>query len=106
MVFSTIAVLLGLLLVNLVQPGAGFSEEVRAAASNNPSALKAAPTPSSTSPASLIVSMVPNNPIKTAADGDMIGLIVFSLIFGAGLALTPVTRRRCGCARRSRASMT
>ena len=32
--------------------------------------------------------MVPANPIKAAADGDMIGLIVFSLIFGMGLALT------------------
>jgi DAACS family dicarboxylate/amino acid:cation (Na+ or H+) symporter len=87
-VFSTLAVLLGLLLVNLMQPGAGFSDEVRAAAKDNPSVLKAAPTPSSTSPASLIVNMVPNNPIRTAADGDMIGLIVFSLVFGAGLALT------------------
>ncbi|HEX8706300.1 MAG TPA: dicarboxylate/amino acid:cation symporter [Myxococcaceae bacterium] len=87
-VFSGLAVLLGLLLVNVIQPGAGFSEEVRAAAKDNPAAMKAAPTPSGTSPASLIVGMVPNNPIKTAADGDMIGLIVFSLIFGAGLALT------------------
>jgi len=87
-VFSTLAVLLGLLLVNTLQPGAGFSEEARAAATANPAAMKASPTPSSTSPAALIVSMVPDNPIKTAADGDMIGLIIFSLIFGTGLALT------------------
>jgi DAACS family dicarboxylate/amino acid:cation (Na+ or H+) symporter len=87
-VFSSLAVLLGLLLVNVIQPGAGFSEEARAAARNNPSALKAAPTPASTSPVSLIVNMVPDNPIRTAADGDVIGLIIFSLIFGAGLALT------------------
>lgn len=87
-VFSTIAVLLGLFLVNTLQPGVGISEEVRAAAKNNPSALKAAPTPGSTSPAALIVNMVPDNPIRTAADGDMIGLIVFALIFGTGLALT------------------
>jgi len=87
-VFSSIAVLIGLFLVNTVQPGAGFSEEVRAAAKNNPAALKAAPTPGSTSAAGLIVNMVPDNPIRTAADGDMIGLIVFALIFGAGLALT------------------
>jgi DAACS family dicarboxylate/amino acid:cation (Na+ or H+) symporter len=87
-VFSTIAVLLGLLLVNTLQPGAGFSDEARAAATNNPSALKAAPTPANTSPAALIVNMVPDNPVRTAADGDMIGLIIFSLIFGTGLALT------------------
>ncbi|HLL01451.1 MAG TPA: dicarboxylate/amino acid:cation symporter [Myxococcaceae bacterium] len=87
-VFSTLAVLLGLLLVNVVQPGAGFSDEIRAAAKDNPSALKAAPSPSGSSPVALLVNMVPSNPIKTAADGDMIGLIIFSLIFGAGLALT------------------
>ncbi|WP_224369782.1 dicarboxylate/amino acid:cation symporter [Hyalangium versicolor] len=87
-VFSSIAVLLGLVLVNTLQPGAGISEETRNAAKSNSSALKAAPTPGSTSPAALIVNMVPDNPIRTAADGDMIGLIVFSLVFGAGLALT------------------
>jgi dicarboxylate/amino acid:cation (Na+ or H+) symporter, DAACS family len=86
--FSSIAVLLGLLLVNTLQPGAGFSEEARAVARNNPAAMKAAPTPSSTSPVALIVNMVPDNPIRTAAEGDMIGLIIFSLIFGTGLALT------------------
>lgn len=94
-VFSSVAVLLGLLLVNTLQPGAGFSEEARAAATKNTAAMKAAPTPGSTSPASLIVNMVPDNPIRTAADGDMIGLILFSLIFGTGLALTqtPGTQR-------------
>ncbi|MDY7225610.1 dicarboxylate/amino acid:cation symporter [Hyalangium rubrum] len=87
-VLSAISVLLGLVLVNVLQPGAGFSQEAIAAARSNPSALKSAPTPSNTSPAALIVSMVPDNPIRTAADGDMIGLIVFALIFGAGLAVT------------------
>lgn len=87
-VLSTISVVLGLALVNVLKPGAGISEEAIAAARNNPSVLKAAPTPGSTSPAALIVSMVPDNPIRTAADGDMIGLIVFALIFGTGLALT------------------
>lgn len=31
---------------------------------------------------SLVVSIVPNNPVKAAADGAMLGLIVFSLLFG------------------------
>jgi DAACS family dicarboxylate/amino acid:cation (Na+ or H+) symporter len=93
-VFSGLAVLLGLLLVNVFEPGAGFSEEARNSAKNNPSAVKAAPAPASSSPVALLVNMVPDNPIRTAADGDMIGLIVFALIFGAGLALTdtPATR--------------
>ncbi len=32
--------------------------------------------------ASLMVSVVPQNPVKAAADGAMLGLIVFSLLFG------------------------
>ncbi len=32
--------------------------------------------------ASLLVSIVPQNPVKAAADGAMLGLIVFSLLFG------------------------
>jgi DAACS family dicarboxylate/amino acid:cation (Na+ or H+) symporter len=35
------------------------------------------------------VSIVPRNPVKAAADLDMLGLIFFSLIFGAALTLIP-----------------
>ena len=34
-----------------------------------------------------LVGIVPANPVKAAADGDMIGLIFFSLLFGVGIAL-------------------
>ncbi|WP_164014860.1 dicarboxylate/amino acid:cation symporter [Pyxidicoccus trucidator] len=86
-VFSAISVLIGLLLVNAIQPGAGLSDEARAMARGAPQ-VKAAPAPGETSFGSVFVSMVPTNPLKAAADGDFIGLIVFSLIFGMGLALT------------------
>ncbi|MFY2557540.1 dicarboxylate/amino acid:cation symporter [Corallococcus terminator] len=87
-VFSTISVLIGLLLVNLIQPGVGLSDEARALARSG-TQIKAAPPPSDTSFGAVLMSMVPTNPLKAAADGDMIGLIVFSLIFGLGVALTP-----------------
>ncbi|WP_257454026.1 dicarboxylate/amino acid:cation symporter [Archangium lipolyticum] len=87
-VVSSIAVLIGLLLVNTLKPGLGLSEEARALAVKGTS-VQAAPTPSNTSVPSLIAAMIPSNPLKAAADGDMIALIVFSLIFGLGLALTP-----------------
>ena len=87
-VISSIAVLIGLVLVNTLKPGLGLSDETRALAMKGTS-VQAAPTPSNTSVPSLIAAMVPSNPLKAAADGDMIALIVFSLIFGLGLALTP-----------------
>ncbi|MCP3144704.1 dicarboxylate/amino acid:cation symporter [Pyxidicoccus xibeiensis] len=86
-VFSAISVLIGLLLVNLLQPGAGLSDEARAMAKGGVQ-VKPAAAPGETSFGSVLVSMVPTNPLKAAADGDFIGLIVFSLIFGMGLALT------------------
>ncbi|HZI08828.1 MAG TPA: dicarboxylate/amino acid:cation symporter [Myxococcus sp.] len=86
-VFSAISVLIGLLLVNAIQPGAGLSDEARAMARGG-TQVKAAPPPGETSFGSVLVSMVPTNPLKAAADGDFIGLIVFSLIFGMGVALT------------------
>ncbi|CAM3858103.1 dicarboxylate/amino acid:cation symporter [Corallococcus sp. ZKHCc1 1396] len=87
-VFSVISVLIGLLLVNTLRPGDGLSDEARALARTG-TQIKAAPPPGDTSVGALFMSMVPTNPLKAAADGDMIGLIVFSLIFGLGLALTP-----------------
>jgi len=86
-VISSIAVLIGLLLVNTLEPGKGLSDEARALATKG-AAVQAAPTPSNTSVPSLIAAMVPSNPVKAAADSDMIALIVFSLIFGVGLTLT------------------
>jgi DAACS family dicarboxylate/amino acid:cation (Na+ or H+) symporter len=92
-VISSIAVLIGLLLVNTLEPGKGLSDEARALATKG-AAVQAAPTPSNTSVPSLIAAMVPNNPVKAAADGDMIALIVFSLIFGMGLTLTDTAGAR------------
>jgi dicarboxylate/amino acid:cation (Na+ or H+) symporter, DAACS family len=82
-VFSFIAVIIGLLLVNVIRPGVGMSEEVMAKARTSKYEMKTAPSEGASS---LLVTMVPDNAVKAAANGDMIGLIVFSLIFGAGLA--------------------
>ena len=85
-VVSTVAVLIGLVLVNLLQPGAGLPEALRASA--RATAVKAAVGPADTSPVALIIGMVPDNVIKVAAAGDMLAMITFSLIFGVGLSLT------------------
>jgi dicarboxylate/amino acid:cation (Na+ or H+) symporter, DAACS family len=84
---SFIAVLIGLFLVNALEPGAGGSGEALRAMARNSQAPAAATAPRPGA-ADLIVSMVPDNPIKAAASGDMIGVIVFALIFGVALALT------------------
>jgi DAACS family dicarboxylate/amino acid:cation (Na+ or H+) symporter len=89
---SGLAVVLGLVLVNVLQPGRGLGPEVRRLAeSGGAGAPAAAPAPEEgqgTGAASLLVQMVPDNPVKAAAEGDMLGLIVFSLLFGAALSVT------------------
>jgi DAACS family dicarboxylate/amino acid:cation (Na+ or H+) symporter len=50
--------------------------------------VKPATTPGGDTVATFVVGLVPDNPVKAAATGDLIGLIVFSLLFGIALALT------------------
>jgi dicarboxylate/amino acid:cation (Na+ or H+) symporter, DAACS family len=82
---SSIAVLIGLLLVNVFAPGKGMSDEVRALAAAS-KAPQAAAAPTDASPVAILVNMVPDNPFKAAATGDMLGVIVFALFFGAALS--------------------
>lgn len=82
LVVSFIAVAIGLAAVNLIQPGRIGSYDV--------GQTPAAP-PQQTidkSPIELILGIIPDNPIKAAAQGDMLAWLCFSLIFGIGLSLT------------------
>ncbi|AGP32433.1 sodium:dicarboxylate symporter [Sorangium cellulosum] len=85
-VVSTIAVLIGLVLVNLIRPGDGLPEAVRGLAHGG--GIKAATAPVDTSPVGMIIAMVPDNVIKAAAGGDVLAVITFSLLFGLALSLT------------------
>ncbi len=79
-VVSAIAVVIGLVLVEVIGPGRGAAPALLELARRG-TAIK--PGTGSFS----LVGIVPTNPIRAAADGDMIGLIFFSLFFGIGLAL-------------------
>jgi DAACS family dicarboxylate/amino acid:cation (Na+ or H+) symporter len=87
-VVSAIAVAIGMTLVNLVGPGRGLSDEVRALARAGATAVSVAPAPAAASLPAMLVALVPDNPVKAAAGGDMLGVIVFSLLFGVALAVT------------------
>jgi DAACS family dicarboxylate/amino acid:cation (Na+ or H+) symporter len=81
---SLVAVAIGMTLVNIIRPGEGVSNAARDLA---PQVQTALPT-SGSSGTALLVAMIPDNPIKAAANGDMIGIILFALVFGMGLSLT------------------
>ncbi len=87
-VVSAIAVLIGVVLVNLLQPGRGLSpalrERLQAQAANTPPPAPAA----GATGVDFLVGLVPNNVVKAMGDGDMLALMVFSLLLGIGLSLT------------------
>jgi len=83
-ILSAIAVALGLLLVNVIAPGTWNRDELMATAAHleGPN-IQVAERPGMGS----LVQMIPTNPIAAAANGDMLGLIVFALVLGVGLAV-------------------
>jgi DAACS family dicarboxylate/amino acid:cation (Na+ or H+) symporter len=84
---SLVAVAIGMTLVNVIRPGEGLSVSVHDLAGNPAADMTATPTPDSSAVA-LLVAMIPDNPVKAAANGDMIGVMLFALVFGMGLSLT------------------
>ncbi|HXW16421.1 MAG TPA: dicarboxylate/amino acid:cation symporter, partial [Terriglobia bacterium] len=97
LVVTSLAAVLGLSLVNLVRPGVGLSPEARERlletyhqdASQSKVAVQRGQFGIQT-----LVNVVPRNPLAAAAQGDMLGVIFFSLAFGVALALLPPDRTK------------
>ncbi len=90
-VVSAIAVAIGLLLVNWLQPGAGVDREVAARMLAEGSERASAIVGSTgTSPTGLdmLLGIVPDNVIKAAADNTILAVMFFALMLGIGLVLT------------------
>jgi DAACS family dicarboxylate/amino acid:cation (Na+ or H+) symporter len=87
---STLAVAIGVTLVNWVEPGVGLPPELR-------ERLGEAPPPAAAGPTGVdfVVALVPANPVEAMARGEMLSVMVFALFLGVGLAAvrTPGARR-------------
>lgn len=89
---TALAAIVGLVLVNAVRPGEGLSEAVRTSLMETyrtEASARVSEAAATQFGIQTFVNMVPRNPIKAAADLDMLGLIFFSLVFGAALTLLP-----------------
>lgn len=89
---TTLAVVIGLLLVNIVQPGHAIDPAVRSALLDTYAADAASKVDAAASTSfgiNTFVNIVPRNPLDSAARGDMLGLIFFTLVFGIALAKLP-----------------
>jgi DAACS family dicarboxylate/amino acid:cation (Na+ or H+) symporter len=90
-VVSSIAVVLGLFMVNAFKPGAGVSETMRAELTAQATAEygeeAAAKTKAIATGADLLIKIVPDNPMRAGVEGDYLGWMFFALMIGIGLCL-------------------
>lgn len=94
---TALAVCLGLALVSLVEPGVHITQAVRDRlisdyASSASSKIQAAATAGFG--IDTIVGIVTRNPLKSAVDADMLGVIFFGLVFGAAVTMIREERSR------------
>ncbi len=92
LLLSTTAVVLGLTLVNLLEPGSGFPSDIRstllATAGNRAAGLTA--VPAADFGWNLLLQVIPDNPVRALANGDILAVIFFAIALGVGMVLTPV----------------
>lgn len=93
-IVSTIAVLIGVGMVNLMQPGSGLSPELKHRLLLQATTVPAPATNPGTTGVDFVVALVPSNIVKAMADGDMLAVMVFALLLGAGLAATRTEHAR------------
>ncbi|WP_160725222.1 cation:dicarboxylate symporter family transporter [Bacillus sp. USDA818B3_A] len=84
-IITTIAIVLGLLFANVFHPGTGVDRSHLAKTDIN-SYVETAETTQSHSMADTFVNIVPSNIMQSLANGDMLAIIFFSVIFGLGVA--------------------
>jgi DAACS family dicarboxylate/amino acid:cation (Na+ or H+) symporter len=89
-VLSTLSVIIGLVMANLIRPGDAFPIQTTPLQTVQTLEAQAA---SAKSVADTLVELIPRNPIESAVralDGDMLPLMIFALIFGvATSAIAP-----------------
>ncbi|GAA5098274.1 glutamate/aspartate:proton symporter GltP [Wohlfahrtiimonas larvae] len=86
-IVTTIAIVLGIFLANVFQPGVGINmQELSAVDISSYQATTAAVESSHHGIASTLLSIVPHNVIESMAKGDMLPVIFFSVLFGMGLS--------------------
>ncbi len=96
LVTTTVAITIGLVLSNIIRPGRGIDPATQAqlmesfagATGERIEFAQEAP-----SVIDVLMSIIPRNPIAAMANGDMLSVIFFAILFGAALSLIQADRR-------------
>ena len=93
-VITTVAIILGITLANVFQPGSGIDMSQLATVDISKYQNTTAEVQSHAHGLmGTIVSLVPTNIVASMAKGDMLPIIFFSVLFGLGLSSLPATHR-------------
>jgi DAACS family dicarboxylate/amino acid:cation (Na+ or H+) symporter len=95
LITTALAAAIGLMMVNLIQPGLAIDQVTRDALMaefSGQAGERVQQASAARFGIDTFVNIVTRNPVKSAADGDMLGLIFFSLVFGIALTLLPEDR--------------
>ncbi|MEH7333856.1 cation:dicarboxylase symporter family transporter [Neobacillus drentensis] len=84
-IITTIAIFVGLLAANVFQPGSGVDRSHLTKTDIN-TYVQTAEQTESHSMADTFINIVPTNIIQSLANGDMLAIIFFSVMFGIGIA--------------------
>jgi DAACS family dicarboxylate/amino acid:cation (Na+ or H+) symporter len=90
-IVSSIAVLIGIGVVNWLRPGEGLPPDLQERLSAQ-SVERVATLTQGKPPATgidLLLQIIPDNPLRAAANGDLLGWMFFAAMVGVGLCLTP-----------------
>jgi proton glutamate symport protein len=93
---TAIAVIIGLVISNVVQPGSRINAETRdslAAQFEGDAAARMQLAEQAPSVVQTLLNMIPRNPVEAAANLDLLPLIVFTIIFGAAVSVIEPRRR-------------
>src|SRR5262249_473940 len=85
-IVSTIAIFIGLAAINISRAGVGVHLP--------PSADVSVPTIAPHSASDLILNIFPESLAKSVAEGQVLQVVVFSVLFGLALAMLPEPKRR------------
>ncbi|MDF9619699.1 dicarboxylate/amino acid:cation symporter [Pseudomonas entomophila] len=82
-IVSTIALIIGLVVVNVVQPGAGMHVDVSTLNASSVAAYAAAGAQQTT--VGFLLNVIPNTVVGAFANGDILQVLMFSVLFGFAL---------------------
>jgi len=85
-IVTTLALIVGLVAVNLVRPGDGVSLHVESHASDVVGRQQTLPE--------VITHIFPQSIVQAAAEGEVLQIVVFAVLFALGLAAIPETKRQ------------